>query len=293
MSIGLSRDDYDTRGLRQLTAIAERDQDAIEDLVLHDESWRQHTGGGELRGLLLRGGNGDVPFVHDNAWGVPCDAGLSEALEHVWRPVARHCPNFLSVMHAEVFGLALTRATDGDRLGYLYLHRYSDRTGPPRELAELAAHAENGFMDVLWGGPSLRHDPQTPFGALGEPVPASIRELAVVHSSLNAIEGGMAFDALDETVRDHIIDRYADEDEDVLVEEARQGEYDHYVAFGGSDPAAENSILDLERRDPLGEPLVGRYSADDGLFEGDASFWDWFDENAPHYLFNGQVFLAG
>lgn len=289
MSIGPSHDDVDTHRLRQLAAIAERDHQAIESIVLRDETQGAHAEGRELRGLLLRGGDGDLPFAEDNAWGVPGDVGLLQALDHVWRPVARNCPGFLAVLHAEVLGLALTCGDDGDRLGYLYLRRYSDRTAPPRELAELEARAADGFVDVLWGGPPLRHDPHTPFGALGEPVPASVRELAAVHSSLDALEGGMAFDALDETVRDHIIDRYADDPENDLLEEARQGDYDHYVAFGGCDPAAENSVLDMTSRDTSGEPLVGRYCADDGLFEGDTPFWDWFDENAALYLFDREV----
>jgi hypothetical protein len=182
--------DIDQANRRWRTALADGDLHGVERLLRHDDRltpWGHRWPGtleaaeaAELRGLVLLGGTGDVPFAADAPWDVPAGADLVGALERVWAPVARHCPDFLAALRAEVLGLALVAMDGGYLLGYPHL---ADRERElPSDLKDLAPYTGVNSLDVLWGTAPTRLGPADVVSLLDEPLPAGVRDLAAVHA---------------------------------------------------------------------------------------------------------------
>ncbi|WP_026411081.1 hypothetical protein [Actinomadura oligospora] len=277
-------------------ALADRDPHVIARLLRHssaragllqrDERLRS-SDTAELRGLLLLGGDDDIPFAADSPWGVPPGANLAEALEHVWAPVAGRCPRFLAALRAEVLGMALV-ALDGEHLlGYLYL---ADRSQDlPRTLADLPG-SEHGKLEILWGAAPARLGPADIVPLLDEPLPAPVRDLAAVHASLTSFDFVQRLDRFTTTLGASIIENHAGEDpadydEDDEFVRATNGEFDRHVRFCTCDSAAEAYFLDMTDRDPDGSPRVALSGINGDSEPPGTPFWDWVDEALPSLLF--------
>ncbi|MFI0732193.1 hypothetical protein ACH4S9_24835 [Streptomyces sp. NPDC021225] len=278
-------------------ALANRDPHAIERLLRCSAALAKLLRRGEqpgsieaaeLRGLLLLGGDGDVPFAADSPWDVPVGAGLTEAMAHLWAPVAGSCPRFLAALRAEVLGLALVAVKGEYLLAYLYL---ADRSGdPPRDLADLPLRSRYESLEVLWGTAPTRFGPTDVVPTLDEPLPAAVRDLAAVHASLTSFDFDLRLDRFTTTLGASTLANYEDEDPDDYDEtddfvRAVNGEFDRWIRFCTCDSAAEAYFLDMADRDADGTPRVA-LSGLNGTSErpGDP-FWDWVDEALPSLIF--------
>jgi hypothetical protein len=80
-----------SRGSPGTELLATRDARAFEEwlcrapLLRYDEPSQD---GGELRGLVLRGGRGGTGLPNDNPWGLPADVDVEHAVRHLWNPAA-------------------------------------------------------------------------------------------------------------------------------------------------------------------------------------------------------------
>ncbi|WP_171166991.1 hypothetical protein [Streptomyces sp. I05A-00742] len=244
----------------------------------------------ELRGLLLPGGRGDVPFAADSPWGIPADADFADALEHVWAPVADNCPGFLAALRAEVLGLALIAMEDTYLLGYLYL---TGRTGGlPRDLRDLPPYTGANALAVLWGTAPTRLGPTDVVPLLEEPLPAGVRDLAAVHSSITSfdVDFELCLDRFSTTLRASTLADHEGEDPDDYAEtedftRALNGEFDRWVQFCTCGSACEAYFLDMADRDPHDIPRVTLANMDGTSERPGAPFWTWFDQSVPSLLF--------
>ncbi|MEO3825441.1 hypothetical protein [Actinomadura sp. B10D3] len=242
----------------------------------------------ELRGLLLLGGAGDVPFAADSPWDIPAGAGLADALEDVWAPVAGRCSGFLAALRSEVLGLALVAMEGRYLLGYLYL---ADRSGElPRELKDLAPYTGSNSLDVLWGTAPTRLGPADVVPLLDEPLPAGVRDLAAVHASLTSFDFDLCLDHFTTTLGASTLADYegedpGDYDEDDDFVRAVNGEFDRWIRFCTCDSAAEAYFLDMADRDPDGIPRVALSSINGTSQRPGDSLWNWLDKAVPSLLF--------
>ncbi|MGW1991326.1 hypothetical protein [Embleya sp. NPDC001921] len=167
----------------------------------------------ELRGLVLLGDDGDVPFAADAPWPMPAGTGLSDALERVWASVAGNCPGFLTALRTEVLGLALVVMKGRYLLGYLlgYLH-LADRSGKlPLDLKDLAPYPGSNSLTVLWGtARPVSARPTSSF--LDEPLPVGVRDLAAVHASLASFDFDLRLDHFTTTLGATTLADYERED---------------------------------------------------------------------------------
>ena len=250
-----------------------------------------------LRGLLLLGGRGDVPFS-PNPWGISASDGLDEALSRVWLPVADPCPQFVAAVRREVFGLALVEASGEFSLAYLFLRRFGRRASStaPRSLDALPSRAEEGArLEVMWGERPFPPD-SPPISVLDVSVPAAIQALAGVHTVLRSPESHLQFnDSGGETLGDLLRERNAEFDEEDVDEEEeeeeeedwqladlRAGVFDRCIYLGHCDEAAEGYYYDLGNGQPSPDPLVVTHDQD-GSSHGD-SLLEWFDRRAQELL---------
>ncbi|MFG2020898.1 hypothetical protein [Actinomadura geliboluensis] len=282
------------RTQRELEAVASSDPDAIA-AVLRGHA--PHLGEREvvLRGLLLLGGRGDVPFS-PNPWGISASYGLDEALSRVWLPVAERCPQFLAAVRREIFGLALVEASGEFSLAYLFLRCFGRRasSSAPRSLDALLSRAEEGArLEVMWGERPFPPD-SPPISVLDVSVPAAIQALAGVHTVLRSPESHLQFtDSGGETLGDLLRERNAEfyeedvdeeeeEEEDWQLADLRAGVFDRCIYLGHCDEAAEGYYYDLGNGRPSPDPLVVTHDQD-GSSHGD-SLLEWFDRRAQELL---------
>ncbi|MGW5416806.1 hypothetical protein [Actinomadura geliboluensis] len=282
------------RTQRELEAVASSDPDAIA-AVLRDHA--PHLGEREvvLRGLLLLGGRGDVPFS-PNPWGITASYGLDEALSRVWLPVAERCPQFVAAVRREIFGLALVEASGEFSLAYLFLRRFGRRasSSAPSSLDALLPRAEEGArLEVMWGERPFPPD-SPPISVLDVSVPAAIQALAGVHTVLRSPESHLQFtDSGGETLGDLLREHNAEFDEEDVDEEEeeeeawqladlRAGVFDRCIYLGHCDEAAEGYYYDLGNGRPSPDPLVVTHDQD-GSSHGD-SLLEWFDRRAQELL---------
>ena len=279
------------------TALAARDPHAIERSLRHnaestgvmqDDERLVQSEAARLRGLLLLGGYGDIPFDTDSPWEVPADANLTEALESVWAPVAERSPNFFSVLAAETLGLALVYLKGEYLLGYLHFEGGLEE--PLRDLTDLPTYTEYSRLGVLWGTSPARSDPTNPIRALDESLPVPVGDLAGVHASLLSFDVGLRLDRLTVTLGALIREHYESKDPADYVEthdfiRALNGEFDRHVLLCACDSAAECYFLDMADRDPDGVPRIA-LSSIDGISERPGmSFCGWVDEELPSLIF--------
>ncbi|WP_433175381.1 hypothetical protein [Actinoallomurus sp. CA-150999] len=242
----------------------------------------------ELRGLLLLGGSDDVPFAADSPWGIPAGAGLADAMEHVWAPVAGCCPGFLAALRAEVLGLALVAMEGRNLLGYLYL---ADRKGElPCDLKDLAPYTGSNSLDVLWGTAPTSFGPTDVVPLLDEPLPSGVRDLAAVHASLTSLDFDLCLDRFTTTLGASTRADYEGEDpsdygQDEDFVRAVNGEFDSWIRFCTCDSACEAYFLDMADRDPHDIPRVALSSINGTSERPGDPFWDWLDKAVPSLLF--------
>ena len=253
-------------------------------------------GEGEVRGLLLRGGGG-TPFAPDNPWTVPTAAGLEEALEHVWSPVAARCPRFRAALTREVLALALVHEGEHRRLGYLFPVEEGTDTGPATPLApeDLLALAETEELAWVWGEAPVAPESTVPSGA--SPTPAPVRELAGIHGSLVAAEARIDAAPGGTTLADLLREQFSDDEDDPwedeegapeeggLIDEYRKGAYDRHLLLGSYTPGADSVLLVPGGPDAAGEAVVAEFSHENMRLRAERPFWEWFDRYAPGYLF--------
>ncbi|MBC6458958.1 hypothetical protein HKK72_13760 [Actinomadura sp. HBU206391] len=280
------------------TVLADGDPRGVEQLLRSDTRLRLlgHEWSGtlkaaetaELRGLLLLGGAGDVPFAVDSPWGIPAGAGLADALEHVWAPVARYCPGFLAALRAEVLGLALVAMEGRYLLGYLHL---ADRNGElPRDLKDLAPYTGSDSLAVLWGTAPTSLGPTDVVPLLDEPLPPGVRDLAAVHASLTSFDFDLRLDRFTTTLGVSTLADYEGEDpsdygQDEDFVRAVNGEFDRWIRFCTCDSAAEAYFLDMADRDAHDVPWVALSSINGTSERPGDPFWDWLDKAVPSLLF--------
>ncbi|MFD8378185.1 hypothetical protein ACFV2X_06345 [Streptomyces sp. NPDC059679] len=276
--------DGDSRGVEQLLR-----RDTRLRLLGHESSGTLETAGrAELRGLLLLGGDGDIPFAADSPWGIPADAGLADALEHVWAPVAAYCPGFLAALRAEVLGLALVAMENVYLLGYLYL---ADRSGElPRDLKDLVPYTGSNSLDVLWGTAPTLLGPTDVVPLLGEPLPAGVRDLAAVHASFTSFDFDLRLDRFTTTLGASTLADYEGEDPDDYGQDedfvrAANGEFDRWIQFCTCTSAAEAYFLDIADRDPHDTPRVALSGINGTSARPGEPFWDWTNQALPSLLF--------
>lgn len=242
----------------------------------------------ELRGLLLLGGDGDVPFAADSPWCIPADVGLIGALEHVWASVAGKCPDFLAALRGEVLGLALVEMNGRYLLGYLHL---ADRSGElPRDLKELAPYTGSDSLTVLWGTAPTRLDQTDVVPLMDEPLPAGVQDLAAVHARLTSFDFDLRLDRFTttlgaSTLADYEGEDIADYDHDGDFARAVNGEFDRWIRFCTCDSAAEAYFLDMDDRDPHDVPRVALSGINGTSERPGEPFWDWIDQALPSLLF--------
>ncbi|GAA4965834.1 hypothetical protein GCM10023205_32830 [Yinghuangia aomiensis] len=229
-----------------------------------------------VRGMLLEGGVGDVPFPA-NPWGVPPDADLDQALSHIWHPVAHLAPRYSVLLRRHTVGLVLMADADGNSaLTYLTVvteDQYASSepsawdVGGPRMRLDAVAEPAGGLVLQFPRGTAPRAvDPHEVLPLLGGPVPAPLRALWAVHHQLGCIGGDLSGDVLGfvDDDWDEGLERTGGTPPDRLVRSVGEGDFVSYV-------------LDLDILDAAGHPTVACWAWKDWGLDGHRQFWDWLD----------------
>lgn len=281
-------------------AFADRDTAAVRALLGRDDAHRVRVallqrgmprgglGSVELHGLLLAGGGG-LPLPDGLPWKIPAEAEPSEAVRHIWAPVADRCPTLVDALSAEVFGLAVATAGGEWLLGYVYL---AERDGEPLgDLARLPGRPPHEHLDILWGTAPTRLGPDDVAPVLAESLPPGVRELAAVHSALFCSDTDLSLDRFSTTHGAAVRDDHIGEDPDAYdpgdeFPRAAAGDFDRWVRFCGSVSACEEYFLDMADREADGTPRIAS-SGMDGTSEPSSGtpFWRWIDDVLPELLF--------
>jgi hypothetical protein len=202
-----------------------------------------------IAGLATRAGT-TIDFAA-SPWKLPSRPSLNEAIDQVWSLLDRRAPGFRRCLRESVHALALLEPLGGEAPALAYV------TGA----GLFVGHAP--------------HDSET--GAFR--LPLALRELYAVHGGL-AGEGARLLGAAELETLDaecggrlqqfHRANRGADPDRFRLVLADEEG----------------GQVLDLDRLDGRGDPIVRRWYRETSEVAGQAPFWDWFEDHAPE-LFAG------
>lgn len=249
--------------------VARREVGAVEPVI------RFRTGRDwSVRGMLLEGGEGDVPFP-PNPWGVPPDADLDRALAHIWHPIAGLAPRFSALLRRHTVGLVLVADEDGTTaLTYLTVvteEQYQSYEpsaweigGEPIRLAEVA---EPGVvLQFPMGTAPHAADPHATLPLLAGPVPAPLRAFWAVHHRLGNIGGDLRGNVLD----------FVDDDWETGLQRTGGTPPDRIVRSVGEGDFA-TYVLDLDILDPAGHPTVARWDWKEWNLGDHRKFWDWLD----------------
>lgn len=255
--------------------VASRDVEAIAE-ALRDYG---HTDR-QVHGLLLEGGQGDVPFPA-NPWGVPEGADLDAALTHIWRPVTATAPRFTALIRRHTLGLALV--TDGQgtpSLVYLTVmteDEYTDHgteswdpAAPRAALERLADPGTDLALSFPVGTAPHIADPDEDHPLLGGPVPAPLRALWSVHRSLGCIGGELRHSVLD----------FVGGDWDTGLQRTDGVAPDRLVC-GVGEGDFETHVLDLDILDASGNPTVASWAWKEWGVGPRREFRHWLDTMAP------------
>ncbi|WP_171166960.1 leucine-rich repeat domain-containing protein [Streptomyces sp. I05A-00742] len=264
------------RGGLGLRLLGSRDAVGIEALIR--EQLEGYGGTFTMRGLLLEGGHGNVPFPA-NPWGIPADAGLDAAIGHIWAPLADRLPSFLDTLRRATLALGLLTDQDGrPSLAYLFVG-WNPLPGRMR-LDDLSDWREDeGALRIMHGGaPRTRVDPDAAVPVLGGPVPTPLRELWAVHRSL-----GDGFQALYDDRLDTNLGAFCSHDVPEFAARNNGADPDRFVLFASRDHY--NAVLDLDTLDQAGNPTIATWT--DWEIGARQQFWDWFDAEMPDDILLG------
>lgn len=191
-----------------------------------------------------------------NPWGIPSRADMPRALETLWRPLRRRAPQFAGRLRQAVGAVALLDP-EGDAAPCIgYFHR-----GSSGEAALLVGRA-----------------PRDPASAdeQGVRLPLALRELYSVHAGLFA-EGTRLLPPAGVRPLAECSNRRADP-----LRHRGGDPLEPYRLFLQDGDGGE--VLDLDRLDARGDPIVRRWYRSEDEIEGHASFWDWFEDHAADAL---------
>jgi hypothetical protein len=218
-----------------------------------DDRYEPSGDGGELRGLVLRGGSGSQRLPDDNPWGLPPTIDLEPAVHHLWTSAAEALPDFIGRLAQRTFAIAIVRHDGRDHVVYLTAAWVS------RDVPDVAAASIEELMDAreltvgdIWGSTPLPLTDDDTIAVLDGPMPPTLRTVAAVHGRLTFLEE----------------ERYIDlEDIEAYGEAIGQDVEGSYAMFAGMHDAW--FVLDLGWiRDGLGDPTVLQHDPNDGLILG-------------------------
>lgn len=212
----------------------------------------------QVRGVLADGACAGLP---DNPWRVRAGEPVAGAVARVLAPLRRRAPLFVAGLARRTLALALLQGGDGEpRLAYLY------------------RRDDDGSLGVLLG-----RAPRDPARAVerGFRLPLALRELYAAHAGLRG--AGARLFGPDELVSLTSVCRGRLE-----LFRGRNGgaEPDRFRVLLRDEEGGE--VLDLDRLDARGDPLVRRFYRATCEVEGAAAFWDWFEDHAPELLLGAQ-----
>ncbi len=265
---GVRPDTWLTKGSPGSLLLATRDAAAYAEWVCAPRPVRTIPGQpprgsdrGELRGLVLRGGHGDIGFPADNPWGLPADVEIQQAIRTLWAPFADRAPEFVARLTTSAFALAMVREGEQDHLIYL-MASWVSRDVPniaDASIDELMA-ARELTVGELWGSAPLSESARGAHPVFDGDLPESLEAFVSVHGCLTAFDERTYLDV--EHVEDCV---------DVLGRDegpfgkSPDGSY-AFVARHGEDIWY---VLDLAARDEEGEPTVLPFDPKDMLdFDG-------------------------
>lgn len=270
-------DDHVRRGQVERAMLAGRRLDLVEEIV-GGHCGSRHAA---VAGLLVRGGVGDVGFP-DTPWGIASGAGLTEALDQVWAPVAAFAPRFVGAVHDRTLGLVLLIDADGaPALGYLvWRHNGSERLGDaPDALDRFADPARDFHLSLVVGSAPRVADPAVVVPVLAGPVPRPVRDFWAVHYRLDngweSVGGGLDCNTLEFHDGDGwsvVSARLGGLPPDRFVHAAGNANYDIYV-------------LDLDMLDSGGNPTVAHWAFKEWQLDDHQQYWEWLDSAATDLVF--------
>lgn len=213
---------------------------------------------GELRGFVLRGGQGGREFPADNPWSLPPAIDLAQAIRHVWAPGGHHASALVDTLVEVAFAVAMVRDGDSDYLAYLFVESASSDVAAHLATASIEElmSANRMIVGVVWGAAPLVVSDGDTVDMLGEPLPEALRALAAAHRSLSMTADGGYVDL--ENLEPH-----------------RDGS--NYIWLGGG--CDHGFVLDLKVRDESGHPTLVDHDPNDGiLLTHRRRLWDLFSE---------------
>jgi hypothetical protein len=213
-----------------------------------------------VAGLALRAAQ--LVTFEDNPWRIPATTTLANACALVWGPLAQRAPRFSRRLVEEVDGLALIAPLGGDEPALAYLGA-----------GDCACHPGRGLRLLLGAAP---RDPARD-RAQGFRLPLALRELYSVHAGLVADDttllGADGVRPLSALCLGRLLP----------FRRANQGlSPDQFRIFVTDEDGGK--VLDLDRLDARGDPMVRSWYAETHEVAGQAPFWDWFEDQAPEAL---------
>jgi len=189
-------------------------------------------------------------------WSLPSRPTLVGALDRIWSPLERRAPQFRRRLREAVVALAQLHPLGGEAPVLAYV--LSSARGEARPL--LVGRAPSALDESA----ELR-------------LPLALRELYALHAGLSAAPATLL--APSElrslaTICRGSLGRFR---------RANHGaEPERFRLLATDDEGAE--VLDLDRLDGRGDPIVRRYWAETCEVAGHAAFWDWFEDHGPSLL---------
>jgi hypothetical protein len=190
-------------------------------------------------------------------WALPAGATVDAVIDRLWLPLKRRAPRFVDRLREQTAALALLEPLGGEPALLAYV-----LSGAPADAPAL----------LIGRAPSREID------ANGARLPVSLRELYSVHAGLLAstanLLGPSELAPLDASCGR--LEQFR---------KANRGAHPHRFRRFLRD-AEGGEVLDLERLDGRGDPIVRRFYRSSSEVAGQAAFWDWFEDHAPE-LFLG------
>jgi hypothetical protein len=202
-----------------------------------------------IAGLVTRGGAA-IDFG-PSPWKLRPRPSLTEAIESVWSLLDRRAPGFRRCLCESVLALALLEPLGGEApaLGYV--------TGAGLFVGHAPHEGESGAFRL----------------------PLALRELYAVHGGIAADGARLLGPAELATLEGECGGRLQQ-----FRRANRGAEPDRFRLVLTDEEGGQ--VLDLDRLDGRGDPIVRRWYKETSEVAGQAPFWDWFEDHAPE-LFAG------